>query len=90
VTKLLSGYTTNGRTCTALKAHQRRPAHARACTAAVKVGTFTHQDRAGANRVAFNGRLRGRLLATGSYELQAAPTLDGVHGKLVSVRFTVK
>ncbi|MGA2010671.1 MAG: alkaline phosphatase family protein [Solirubrobacteraceae bacterium] len=89
VSRLVSGYL-HGRTCTALKAHHRRPAHTSACTVAVEVGTFTHRDRAGANRIVFDGRLGGRLLAAGSYELQAAPTLAGVHGHVISVRFTVK
>ncbi len=76
--------------CRLLSAGHKRPKHAKACTAAKIIGTFTHADKAGANRIAFTGRLGGRALAAGSYLLEAAPKLGSLTGKTVSARFTVR
>jgi hypothetical protein len=38
---------------------------------------FTHEDRAGPNRVRFSGRSGGAWLAPGSYRLQAWAQADG-------------
>ena len=44
------------------------------CARFTTVGTFTHADAAGANRFRFTGRVRGRALKPGTYQLVSAPT----------------
>lgn len=51
----------------------------------VKVDTFTHVDKVGANAV----RIK-KHLAKGRYLLEATPYLAGKAGKTVTIRFTVK
>jgi hypothetical protein len=53
---------------------RRRPAQGRRCTRFSTVGSFSHGDTAGANRFRFTGRIRGRALRPGSYQLVSAPT----------------
>jgi hypothetical protein len=55
------------------------------CTVVRHAGSLTVAGRAGANAVAFSGKLGPRALAPGSYRLTATP----LHGRAVSVRFTV-
>jgi hypothetical protein len=43
------------------------------CTRYVKIGSFTHSDLAGLNSFHFTGRVRGRKLTPGNYELQVVP-----------------
>jgi hypothetical protein len=43
--------------------------HPRRCTRLVKLGSFTHADAAGVNRVKFSGKLHGQVLKPGSYTL---------------------
>jgi hypothetical protein len=50
-----------------------KPAHGRRCARVSTIGSFGHADVAGANRFRFSGRLRGRALVPGSYELVSAP-----------------
>ena len=45
------------------------------CTRLVLVGSFTHRDRQGANRLHFTGRVNGHALAAGRYVLEATATL---------------
>ncbi len=60
-----------GRRCVRLTRHNRRRKH---CTLwRTRPGTIRVNARAGANRVAFTGRLRGRKLALGSYRLVVRP-----------------
>ena len=59
------------------------------CTRYVAVGTFTHADRAGANKFFFTGRVRGKTLKAGSYRLDATPQSGGKNGKTVSVKFRI-
>src|SRR5205085_12224447 len=59
------------------------------CTRYVAVGTFTHADRAGANKFFFTGRVRGKTLKAGSYRLDATPRSGGKNGKTVSVKFRI-
>jgi hypothetical protein len=47
------------------------------CTRFVLVGTFTHHDRAGLDRLRFTGKLNGRRLKPGFYQLRATSTLAG-------------
>jgi uncharacterized repeat protein (TIGR01451 family) len=50
------------------KATHNRP---KRCKLLVSVGSFTHTDRAGRNRLRFTGRLRRHKLKPGSYQLRA-------------------
>jgi hypothetical protein len=40
--------------------------------------------------VHFNGRIRGRALVAGSYELQVTPTLGSLIGKTKTVKFRIR
>jgi hypothetical protein len=58
----------SGKRCVAPPRHLRgRPKH---CTRVVVLGTFTHADIAGTNRVKFSGKLHGHALKPGRYELR--------------------
>jgi hypothetical protein len=50
------------------------------CTSLLLVGTLTHVDVAGANRVRFDGRIAGHALPAGLYQLRITPSLGGVAG----------
>jgi hypothetical protein len=89
VVELLAGYRRGHRGCRAIRAHHKRPAHTARCTATKDLGSFTHSDTAGPNRVTFNGKLNGRRLAAGAYELVATPTLSGTSGAPVTVHFRI-
>ena len=56
-------------------------AHGRACKRLQKVGTFTHADVAGHNRFKFSGRVSGRRLRPGRYQLAATPRAGGLAGR---------
>ncbi|HEY3830341.1 MAG TPA: CSLREA domain-containing protein [Solirubrobacteraceae bacterium] len=72
----------------------RRPAvgkHPKRCTRYVSVkGSLSHEDRAGANSLAWNGSLVGRALAPGVYRLQAHATLNDNTGAPSGRLFTIK
>jgi hypothetical protein len=59
------------------------------CTRLRAVGAFSHQDRIGANRLRFTGRLHRHPLTTGRYLLRATATLNRHQSKPDSVTFTV-
>ncbi len=59
------------------------------CTGPLLVGSFTHHDRAGVNRLRFSGRLDGRALSAGNYVLQATAGLAGQTGRAVAGTFQV-
>jgi hypothetical protein len=50
-----------------------KPAHGRRCARVSTIGSFSHTDAAGANRFRFTGRVHGRALSPGSYELVSVP-----------------
>jgi hypothetical protein len=60
-----------GGKCIAASRHPKKPA--KRCTKLVTVGSFQHLDSAGANSFRFTGRVGGRKLKPGSYELIATP-----------------
>ena len=61
-----------GKRCVAPPRHpSKRGKKPKKCTRTVTFGTFTHRDKAGANRVAWNGKLKRRALKAGSYTLHA-------------------
>jgi hypothetical protein len=67
----------------------RKP-RGRPCTLLVKVAIFTHSDNAGANSFHVTGRVNGRQLKPGSYQLQAAArNAGGVTSKVVATSFSV-
>jgi hypothetical protein len=71
---MLAGRRVAGK-CRRLSRSNRRHAH---CIRAMAVGTLHRQGSAGANRVAFSGRIGTRPLAAGTYRLTArAADADG-------------
>jgi hypothetical protein len=65
------------------------PLHATGCTIRKRLGSLTHVDTVGVDRLAFNGRLGGHALAPGSYQLQATPKLGTLSGKTETATFEV-
>ena len=59
------------------------------CTRLRAVGTFSHQDRVGANRLRFTGRLHGNALTAGPYVLRATAVLNQKQSKPDSATFTI-
>src|SRR5207302_5152668 len=76
-----------GRSCVAPPRH--RPRHARRCTRTVAAGSLAHLDRAGANRIAFGGRVGGHLLAGGRYRMTLVARLGRLTSRPVSGAFTI-
>jgi hypothetical protein len=64
--------------------------HGKRCTLLTKLGGFTHVDKAGANSVRFSGRLKGKKLQPGIYELQAIAHGAGGFSHKVTKTFTIK
>jgi CSLREA domain-containing protein len=63
---------------------------ARKCTRLVALpGSFTRASRAGTNRVRFTGRLAGRKLKPGRYQLVATPRAHGKTGRAASASFRI-
>jgi hypothetical protein len=89
ISELLPGYRSGKSACKPLASHRSRPRHSHACTVTKRIGSLSHADVAGANNVAFSGRLNGRELATGSYALAATPRLGSLTGPTVTARFHV-
>ncbi len=76
-----------GRSCKKPSKHNR---HGRRCTLLTKLGGFTHADTAGANSLRFSGRLKGRKLPPGVYELQAVAHDAAGSGAAVVKTFKIK
>jgi hypothetical protein len=64
--------------------------HGKRCTLLKKVGSFTHADTAGANSLRFSGRLNGRKLPPGTYELKAVAHDAAGNGKPVEKSFRIE
>lgn len=77
----------HGRACVSLGRGHRR---GKACLRTVSMGSFTHADAAGANRFRFTGRVRGRRLAAGRYELEVIPHTAGGAGRMRTTSFRIK
>lgn len=56
----------------------------------VRVGALTVAGTAGANKFAFNGRLKGKALAPGRYTLRATATASGLSSVPVTASFEVR
>lgn len=61
----------------------------RRCNRRMAVGSFTHHDHKGANRVHFTGRVRGRALRPGRYVLRMIAALAGQKSHAVTATFRV-
>ena len=60
------------------------------CTRRVRLpGSFILTGNAGVNRFHFAGRLAGRKLSVGKYELVATPSADGKVGRAASASFQI-
>ena len=76
-----------GRSC--VKPTKRNSAR-KACTRHVAVaGTITRTRNAGSDRFTFTGKLAGRSLARGRYQLLATPTANGKTGKSAKAGFRI-
>jgi hypothetical protein len=53
------------------------------------LGSFSHDDRRGANKLHFSGRLGGQALSPGSYVLRATAALAGQKSQPVSATFQI-
>ena len=62
---------------------------AHSCRRPTLVGTFTHIDRSGANAFRFSGRLHGRRLPRGRYQLQVTARLGGQTSRTLAAGFRV-
>ena len=68
---------------------RRKGAKGKACRRLVKVGTFTHADKAGTVKLKFTGRVKRRALAPGRYVLRARPSNAGGAGAIVNASFRI-
>jgi hypothetical protein len=59
------------------------------CGRLALVGSFSHRDRAGINRLRFTGRLGGRALSPGRYVLRAIATLAGQTSRPATAGFVI-
>lgn len=66
-----------------------RHGHGPRCVRLVKLGSFSHADRVGANAVRFSGRLGGHRLPPGRYVLELTPQLVTQSGRTVSLKCRV-
>lgn len=78
---------TQGKTC---KKPSKSNKHGKRCTIYTALGSFTHTDITGANKLLFSGRLQGKKLAKGSYRLQAVPHNAAGNGPAASATFKIK
>ncbi len=67
----------------------RRNRHGRRCTLLIRIGAFTHADRTAAISLHFSGRVKGRRLPAGSYELEAVAHDAAGDGPAVVKAFTI-
>jgi hypothetical protein len=78
---------TQGKSC---KKPSKANKHGKHCTIYTAIGSFTHADTAGANKLHFSGRLKSKKLGKGSYLLQAVAHNAAGNGKAVSKGFKIK
>jgi hypothetical protein len=76
-----------GKSC---KKPSKKNKHGKACTLLAKVGSFTHIDVTAANSLRFSGRIAGKKLTAGSYELQAVAHDAAGNGPTATKSFKIK
>jgi hypothetical protein len=81
----VSGRRVGGRCVKATKTNRRKTR----CTRSQTAGTLSIAGKAGANTVAFSGKLRGRALPPGSYRLLVTAQADGKTSAAATIRFTI-
>jgi hypothetical protein len=86
-TKITYDDSVTGATTTFVVLKAKRGAHHH--TTWVRLGSFTHDDRAGENTVAFNARLNGHPLKPGSYRIVATASLAGLSSRSLTVAFRI-
>ena len=59
------------------------------CPRLAFIGTFKHADKAGANGLRFSGRINGRALAPGDYQLDLSAELRGQAGNTATESFRI-
>ena len=59
------------------------------CPRLAFIGTFKHADKAGANGLRFSGRINGRALAPGDYQLDLSAELRGQAGNTATASFRI-
>jgi hypothetical protein len=80
-----------GNRCLKAPKHRMSKREPRPCNRVALLGTFTHRDHTGRNRLRFTGRVRGRKLERGAYRLSAvARSSDGKASPAVTKRFRIK
>ena len=63
---------------------------AHGCRRPALVGEFTHTDRSRANTLRFSGRLRGRALRPGRYQIRVTAEFDGLSSRTLTAAFRVR
>ena len=88
VEQQVTGVINHGK-CVAAPIRRKNPLTKR-CTRYRTVGSFTHADSRGINRLRFMGRLNGRALSPGIYLMTASPlSRTGRHGPTLEHAFTI-
>ena len=87
VQRALRGVLRGGR-CIAPPRHPSRKA--KRCTRYQTLARFNHKDTAGADRLRFTGRVKGRKLSAGSYRLQATASNANKTSAPRTAPFTIK
>jgi hypothetical protein len=77
----------HGKTCQKPSSKNK---HGKRCTLLKKIGTFAHTDIAGANSLHFSGRIKGKKLPPGTYELMAVAHDAAGNGKPVEKSFKIE
>ena len=71
--------------------HKPRPGRGgKRCARLVKLGGFRRTDTVGANQFRFTGRVAGKSLRPGRYQLVAVPTASGLTGPAVRRNFRIR
>jgi hypothetical protein len=85
----LPGLREQGHCVRASSVPKRKRRKLRSCTYLSLLGSFTHSDRRGSNKLHFTGRLRHSSLPPGKYELRATPHLGHHDGSTTTASFRV-
>jgi hypothetical protein len=83
--RIVAGRRAGGRCVKTTKNNRGKPR----CDRSQAAGTLNVAGKAGANTVAFRGKLRGRTLAPGSYQLIVTASADGKTATAAPLRFTI-